>query len=410
VFALVRAVISMPTAFSRTLRSLENDRLRWSWRVALFGVALIAAWSTWFALARVSTYAASSQARVVVDHAVYPIVSEVDGRVVALHAGLDDRVEQGDVLLELDPSHEKLELDEERQRAASATAESHRARQEIEALERGLDQMNQAGEKGLREAELEKQRLELARKIAVIEADRLASLRDSGNASELTVLKARAEADKADLSMQSQDVAIERIRLEQSRGASDRQAALASLRRTLEKSEGEIAISKAAVARLEHDIERRKVRAPAAGVVGEIAALSAGSHVRAGDRMGAVVSPGVLKVDARFAPAAVLGRVQVGDVGVLRLAGFPWLEYGAPEVVVERIASEARDGEIQVELAFVDAMRSKIPLEHGLPGSVEIRVGRSSPAELVLASVGKLFGSRDAKSPAPPLAQPAGGR
>src|SRR6185295_20247733 len=105
------------------------------------------------------------------------------------------------------------------------------------------------------------------------------------------------------------------------------------------------------------------------------------------------VSPGVLKVEARFAPAAVLGRVQVGDAGALRLDGFPWLQFGAPELTVERIASEARDGGIRVELAFLDAARSKIPLEHGLPGSVEIRVGRTSPAELVLGSVGKFFKS-----------------
>src|SRR5262249_35925173 len=153
----------MPSSFSRSLRSLENDRLRWSWRVALFGLGLIAAWSVWLFAARVATYAASSEARVVVDHAVFPIVSEVDGRVVAVRAALDDRVEQGDVVLELDDGHERLELEEERARAVSAAAESERARQEIEALERGLDEIRQAGERSLREAQLEQQRIDLAK-------------------------------------------------------------------------------------------------------------------------------------------------------------------------------------------------------------------------------------------------------
>jgi membrane fusion protein (multidrug efflux system) len=71
----------------------------------------------------------------------------------------------------------------------------------------------------------------------------------------------------------------------------------------------------------------------------------------------------------------------------MRLASFPWTQYGSLSAVVTRIAGEARDGKIRVELSVSSDAPSSIPLQHGLPGTVEIEVEQVSPATLLLRTV-----------------------
>jgi membrane fusion protein (multidrug efflux system) len=56
------------------------------------------------------------------------------------------------------------------------------------------------------------------------------------------------------------------------------------------------------------------------------------------------------------------------------------------------VANEARDGAIRVELRLVPEALTTIPLQHGLPGTVEVEVERVSPAALVLRGVGQRLG------------------
>ena len=51
-----------------------------------------------------------------------------------------------------------------------------------------------------------------------------------------------------------------------------------------------------------------------------------------------------------------------------------------------------RDGRIRVELAVNRHSASRIPMQHGLPGTVQVQVERISPASLVLRVVGRGFG------------------
>jgi membrane fusion protein (multidrug efflux system) len=52
------------------------------------------------------------------------------------------------------------------------------------------------------------------------------------------------------------------------------------------------------------------------------------------------------------------------------------------------VASELRDSQIRVELRL-DAPASNIPLQHALPGTVELEVERISPAALILRAAGR---------------------
>jgi hypothetical protein len=58
---------------------------------------------------------------------------------------------------------------------------------------------------------------------------------------------------------------------------------------------------------------------------------------------------------------------------------------------VRRVASEVRDGRVRVELGVAPDAASRIPLQHGLPGTVEVQVERLAPATLVLRAAGKLL-------------------
>jgi membrane fusion protein (multidrug efflux system) len=115
--------------------------------------------------------------------------------------------------------------------------------------------------------------------------------------------------------------------------------------------------------------------------------------MREGDKLAAVVPTGDLRIVASFQPADALGRIQPGQPARLRLDGFPWTEYGSIIATVTHVGSEVRDQRIRVELAVNPHSANRIPMQHGLPGTVQVEVERISPASLLLRVVGKGFGS-----------------
>jgi membrane fusion protein (multidrug efflux system) len=96
-------------------------------------------------------------------------------------------------------------------------------------------------------------------------------------------------------------------------------------------------------------------------------------------------------VIAEFVPAAALGRVKAGQPARLRLTGFPWAQYGSVGAAVSSVGSEIRDGKVRVELTVRPEAASRIPAQHGLPGSVEVEVERISPAYLMLRAAGRFL-------------------
>jgi membrane fusion protein (multidrug efflux system) len=75
----------------------------------------------------------------------------------------------------------------------------------------------------------------------------------------------------------------------------------------------------------------------------------------------------------------------------LRLDGFPWTQFGSLAATVTRVASEARDGQVRVELHLASpGGRPDIPMQHGLPGTVEIHVEEITPLVLIVRAAGRL--------------------
>ena len=153
---------------------------------------------------------------------------------------------------------------------------------------------------------------------------------------------------------------------------------------------GLAAITDATIKRLEDEVDRRLIRAPVSGRLGEVASVRVGSVVREGEKLAAIVPTGTLRIVATFQPPDALGRIQPGQSAQLRLEGFPWTQFGSVPATVTGVASEVRDGRIRVELAVNPHSTPRIHLQHGLPGTVEVQVEQVSPASLVLRMVGRL--------------------
>jgi membrane fusion protein (multidrug efflux system) len=377
--------------FIRTMRSLEADGFRPSLVLMLVGLLLGGAWLGWFLLWPVRVLEVTSSARIEVERAAHPIEAPVGGRVVAVHLVLDERVEAGHVLVELDAASLELELSEQRAKNDGLVAQVNAVRDEIGAVERALAEQRGAARARVDEARARQDEAEAAARFGESETKRSAGLRTEGLLSEADARKLAAEAEQRRAGARALDIAIPRIEAEQRSTDSESGAKLARLRRDLAVLEADKATGAAIVVQLEHEIDRRKIRAPVSGRLGEIANLQVGGVVREGDTIGAVVPAGDFRIVAEFPSSAAIGRVRAGQAARMQPAEFPWTQYGSVAAVVRRVASEGKEGQVRVELDVDSRQDSDIPLQHGLPGTLQVEVERVSPAALVLRAAGRRF-------------------
>jgi membrane fusion protein (multidrug efflux system) len=215
-----------------------------------------------------------------------------------------------------------------------------------------------------------------------------ARLKERDAVSRETLLKDEAEAEAR--RAQAQALALATTRGEQDRlvQEGDRRTQLARLEYEQAELGGDMAVAEATIRKLEYEVERRRIRAPVSGRVGESAEVRPGTVVRAGQGLGAVVPPGRPRVVAHF-PVAAVERIRAGQSARVRLEGFPWTQYGALPASVADTGNEPSEGRIRVELTLDPDRPTSIPLTHGLPGTAEVEVERVSPAVLVLRAAGQ---------------------
>ncbi len=379
----------MASPFSRTLRSLRAERSAGSIAAVAVLTVVLALWTAWFVTARLPIYALSSEARLEVERAVHQVAADAAGRIVAVHATVDQEVDAGDVLFELDAELERRRLDEEiaRRDALLKEIESLRALSATE--RRGLEDARRAAREATSEARSRHAAELAAAELAEEEAERAARLFEQGLTSEMELRRAEAAARERRSQAEALARAVDRGDSERLSERRDRQARIDQAERELAELEGGAATSAAAARRLEEEIARRLIRAPAAGRLGEVAKVRAGSVVAAGDHLATVIPSAALKVVAGFPPSDAIARVRPGQPAQLRLDGFPWTEFGSLASAVTRVSGEARDGKLWIEGSVTAAVDSAIPLQHGMPGTLVVEVERVSPAELVLRAAGR---------------------
>ena len=383
---------AMAAAFTLTLRSLAADRPRASLAGIVLAVAVLAAWSVWFVRARVTVYAVTDKARVEVEERSYAVDSPVAGRIVRVDLTLGNEVQGGDVLVELDAELPRRQLDQLRARLASIQPQADAAKRELAAQEQALGDDGRATLAALDEGRARLEEARLAAAQADDEAQRAQKLLDAGAIPQLELARLASMAGQKRASTEAASLTLQKVQREQRTRGSQGLARVEALRGTLASFDGQRATTLAEMRVLEQQIAQSVVHAPVSGRIGEIAPINAGAYVKAGDRLFTIVPPGELRAVADFVPADALGRVRRGQAARLRLAGFPWMQYGTVAATVTSVGGELRDGRVRVELAVHPDPASGIPMQHGLPAIAEIDVERVSPVRLVLRSIGARLG------------------
>ncbi len=379
----------MEASFHRSLAALRAARNPAAVAGSVVAVVLLGAWVAWGVSARVALYEPSAQCRVETHDAASALQPSIGGTVRASTLALGRAVRVGEVLAELDSDAIALELRSARTRVETLAPQRAAVAREVATLRRALEQDRELSLAASQEADA---RTREARALATFADEtraRQARLRAASLNAESELRTAESEAEQRRWSALAAAHSTQRVGLEQRSRQTDRVARIDALLRVDTELAAAEATARDAIATHLHDIELRSVRSPVNGVLGDVSPLRPGSYVQAGERLATVVPAGPVRVVAEFEPLRALGRIRPGQAARLRLEAFPWTEYGTVSLRVRRVASETRNGTVRVELELYGAPSRSIPLQHGLPGRVEVEVERVSPLTLLLRAAGR---------------------
>lgn len=379
----------MAVPFSQTLRSLDGDSHGRPALVLAIAMPALALWALWFFLARLPDYETSIEARIEREHPVLRISASAAGTVAVQQLVVGRRVHAGETLIELDSQREWARLREERAHLEGLRTRLQNEAEEIAAQKRLLDESQRVARLDVRQAELRLDAALLASGYSAERAARWRQLSDARLISREDLDQRTSEADGKRTDVEFSRVAVQRQRTDWQLKEREQQAALQRLKGGHLATEREIDASKAAISRLEYELQLRTLRSPIEGTVAETATLQVGSLVQQGENLGVIVPEGGLKISAYFTPAEALGRVRPGQPAKMQLLGFPAAQFGYLEASVSLVASEVRDGKIRVELSPSTDRLSGVVVEHGMPGTVQVEVAVLSPLKFVVRAAGK---------------------
>jgi len=383
----------MPISFQRVNQSLRLDRGLPAVAALSTSILLLAGWLVWAFTARLTQYEVSDVARLEVAGAAYPVQANATGRLIASQLVLGQKVHAGDVLVELESDDEQLGLAQERSHFAALEPELAALRSQMgsedegRAAERNVLMFSTGG------AQAQYQQAQAQEALAEQEARRATRLRADGLISEADAERASADAASKRAVTESLRVGVARLQPELQVRDRERDVRLKQLLGDIAKLEAEAVASAANRRRLEYEVDKRSIRAPVAGRLSECAPVRPGAHIVEGQQLGVIIPDTVLQLVAEFEPSAAFGKIHAGQNAIVRLQGFPWAHFGTVRAQVSEVAGEIRDGKVRVELAVDAAPRSRIPFQHGMPGTVEVEVDRTSPALLLLRSAGRAIGA-----------------
>ncbi len=382
------------TAFSRTFTRLLADRGR-STAVVLAGAGLVlAAWGWWATHVPVTLYEVSTAARIELGASTSPVQSPLLGRIVTANLQVGQVVRRGDVLVEIDAAPEALQLRQEQIHTEGIEPELERVRSELAAEDRARAEEQQTARVREEEAASRIREAEADAHYAESEWARVARLHGERLIADRDLEKAKADAQRLRAAVTALESAARRVPQEQATHDRERDVRIERLRAHMASLDAQRRTLTAGIERLGYEIERRRVRAPVDGTIAESALLRTGAVVQEGEKLASIIPSGRLIVAAQFRADAAFGRIRPGQSATLRLDGFPWSEFGSVSATVVRVAQEIRDGNVRIELAIDPQSTFRGPLEHGMPGLVEVAVERLTPLALVLRTAGQALMAR----------------
>jgi multidrug resistance efflux pump len=375
--------------FARSFQRLRADHGRSTLWISATAALVLAAWILWALCAQISLYEVSTDARVELDGATYPIDAPFAGRIVAtsLHSG--QRVRRGELLIEIDSMAEQLQLREVQVQAQGLEPQVAQLNAQIDAERSMRSEEDRAVRLKAEEAESRVHEAQIPADYAAKDLVRIRALRAENFASAHDLEKAESDASQLRAAASAIEMAASRIPQDQAARNRERDVRIGRLQGEIATLEAQRATLQAETTRLNYEIERRRIRAPVDGLIGEAVNLRVGAVVGDGDRLGSIVPAGRLLVVAHYPAQAAFGRIRAGQSATLRLDGFPWAEFGTVSATVADVGREVRDGKVRVELALLPRSSFRGSLEHGMPGTLEVAVERLSPLNLTLRTAGQ---------------------
>lgn len=384
----------MPQGFARTGSLLEADSFRGAGLKLLLAAMLSGAWIWWFTQTKVPLYEVTETARLESSDAPYKVEAEISGRLISANLRIQREVKQGDELAVLASEVQQMERSEAQTRIAGLQQNIRARQEELDAVRRGVESDHRTTEAEIRVTEEELRGANLKRAHLETELARIRALKKEG-------LIAAAELPRAETALAEQRATIERLhrlieqkKEEKGRKDSERKIREQEIQTQIERDRADVANVTSTLPRAGHEIGRRVIRAPVAGIIGAAPTLQPGAFVPAGTELATILpAGGQVIIVAQYEPAAAFGRIGQEQKARMRLNGYPWAQYGFVHGEVINVAKEARAGTVRVDLAIVNPKPAAVQLDHGLPGSVEIVVDRVSPAELALRLAGNWVGA-----------------
>src|SRR4051794_3542588 len=288
----------MAGRLSQTTRSLAADTSGFARAAWLLGAAMLAAWGIWFLLGSVTVYEISKQARLEAREAPHPVNALIAGKVDATYLVIGKDVKAGDVLVQLDASSEKYRLREEEARLQAIPGQIASLRREIEYRE-GLKAKDvQSAQAAGATAKYRIAEADAATEFARETEKRVTRLSSTGTASAVDASRAANDVQKLAATREAISSDLQRLEAEAQMRALQHDAQIEIVKRTAASLEGDIETTKAKIARLQVDIERRSLRAPVSGRIGEAVPLAEGGYVPEGQRVATILPEGDLIIVA----------------------------------------------------------------------------------------------------------------
>jgi membrane fusion protein (multidrug efflux system) len=294
-------------------QSLQADRGLVSGLLLVAGLGLLVAWLTWAFSARVTRYEVSDSARLEVAGSASPIQASATGEVAVSHLVLGQAVAAGAVLVELDNRDQELALRQEQTRRNQLGPQVEALRMQIQSEDAGRRDEEHVLVYSTSGADAQVEQAKAEAALTAEEAARAQKLRAAGLISEADWQTARAASESKRAEVESLKQAALRLAPELQVRASDRTVKQREILTDIAKLEGDLAASDAEMARLRHEIEKRKLRATVTGKLTECLVLHPGAHVSEGEQLGIILPAGKVQMIADFNPASAFGKLHAGQ-------------------------------------------------------------------------------------------------
>jgi HlyD family type I secretion membrane fusion protein len=342
----------------------------------------------------------TGQATVVPSTEAARVQASLGGIVKAIAAHDGDRVQEGDVVLELDATEQetRLELLLIQQEAAEGRiadleklVESRSTLLNSEGDLKDVERRVAAAQ--LVAAQQQANAAKLEQELKAMGQSRTQDLAERGVLSttdmqQATVAAHGAEADaaRARASVQTLRAELSRLSIEKERAGQGAVVAALQDQITLAEARERHATLRGLIAETSLQVERSKIRAPHAGIVQGLAVSSQGEVVSPGQVLAWIIpTEGGLVATVRV-PSTGIGFLREGRTARVKLDAYPFQEFGAAEGAVVWISPDAlREAGTDSRSLYYDARLTFSRLPLGRDGNpLPLRAGMTGTGELVI--------------------------